>query len=133
MVCLARSNRIINDVPKPPDDVRQVIDAVRNSCWHIVSDLVETESGKHYADICAGTLDLGQARPVRERPASDWKRWKPTRLPKGEPARPRPTIRVRGKTYRLYWGDLHCHGTFSGDAEGEIDEVFQRLEAALKA
>jgi len=81
-------------------------------------------SGRRYADICAGTLDLSQARSVRERPASDWKRWKPIRLPKSKPTRPRPTIRIRGKTYKLYWGDLHCHGTFSGDAEGEIDENY---------
>lgn len=81
-------------------------------------------SGRHYADICAGALDLGQVRPVRERPASDWKRWKPAQLPKGKPARPRPTIRVGRKAYKLYWGDLHCHGTFSGDAEGEIDENY---------
>ena len=27
-------------------------------------------------------------------------------------------------TYRLYWGDTHCHGNCSGDAEGEIDESY---------
>ena len=81
-------------------------------------------SGKFYADICAGTLCLNTSQPVRERPASDWQSWKPIRLPEAAPAASRPTMKIRGKSYKLYWGDLHCHGNFSGDAEGEIDENY---------
>ena len=45
----------------------------------------------------------------------------------------RPEIEVKGKTYKLYWGDLHCHGNLSGDAEGEIDEnyAYGRYKARL--
>ncbi len=42
-------------------------------------------------------------------------------------------MRLGGKTYHLYWGDLHCHGNLSGDAEGEIDEnyTYGRRKAGL--
>ena len=80
--------------------------------------------GRYYGDVCAGTLALDRTRPVRERPGSDWKAWKPVRLPKPPAFERRPTMTVRGKTYRLYWGDPHCHGNLSGDAEGEIDENY---------
>jgi hypothetical protein len=33
-------------------------------------------------------------------------------------------MQVCGTTYKLYWGDTHCHGYLSGDAEGEIDELY---------
>ena len=84
----------------------------------------QVPEGPNYADIVAGTLPLDRSRPVKERRASEWKDWIPVRLP-GTPApRTRPTMRVGGKTYGLYWGDLHCHGNLSGDAEGEIDENY---------
>ncbi|MDA0748415.1 MAG: DUF3604 domain-containing protein, partial [bacterium] len=84
----------------------------------------QISEGRNYADICAGFLDLDQTHPVRERPASDWKQWKPIRLPEKSTAAVRPTIEANGKTYKLYWGDPHCHGNLSGDAEGEIDENY---------
>jgi hypothetical protein len=81
-------------------------------------------AGVHYGDICAGTLRLDRSRPVRTRPPSEWQRWRGIALPDRAPHEPRPTIQVNGETYRLYWGDTHCHSTFSGDAEGEIDECY---------
>ncbi len=36
---------------------------------------------------------------------------------------PRHSIKVDGKTYKLYWADLHCHSGLTGDAEGEPDEI----------
>ncbi|MDP6777603.1 MAG: DUF3604 domain-containing protein, partial [Candidatus Latescibacteria bacterium] len=84
----------------------------------------QVTDGRCYADIVAGYLPLDRSRPVRERPASEWKDWVPLRLPAATASAPRPSMRVGGKTYRLYWGDLHCHGNLSGDAEGEIDENY---------
>ena len=84
----------------------------------------QVPEGRHYADICAGTLALDRTRPAKERPPSRWRHWTPVRLPE-KPALPqRPVLKVGEKTYRLYWGDPHCHGNLSGDAEGEIDENY---------
>ncbi len=51
-----------------------------------------------------------------------WTGWRPVKLPL-ETAVPRHTIRVDGKTYKLYWADTHCHSGLSADAEGEPDEL----------
>jgi hypothetical protein len=93
----------------------------------------QISEGRHYADICAGTLVLDRSRPVKERPASDWRQWHPVVLPGARVSSRRPTMRVGGKTYKLYWGDPHCHGNLSGDAEGEIDEnyTYGRLKSRL--
>jgi hypothetical protein len=42
-------------------------------------------------------------------------------------------MQVGATTYSLYWGDTHCHGNCSGDAEGEIDEnyAYGRHKAGL--
>ncbi len=53
----------------------------------------------------------------------DWrKQFKAVDLPKLSQA-PRRSIKVGKKTYKLYWGDLHCHSGLTGDAEGEPDEI----------
>ena len=93
----------------------------------------QISSGKYYADICAGYLALDRSRPIKGCPASDWKRWKPVRLPQPAGSGRRPTMTVGGKTYKLYWGDPHCHGNLSGDAEGEIDEnyTYGRVKSRL--
>ncbi|HCR17562.1 MAG TPA: hypothetical protein DIU35_08765 [Candidatus Latescibacteria bacterium] len=80
--------------------------------------------GKFYADICAGTVKLDRSSPMKQTPASRWTHWKPVTLPQVcRPSR-RPTLSHEGKSYKLYWGDPHCHGNLSGDAEGEIDENY---------
>lgn len=76
-----------------------------------------------YGDICAGMLDLTASAPVEPLPRAAWAAWQPT-PPAAPPTEPRPQITVDGTTYYLYWGDTHCHGSFSGDAEGEIDENY---------
>lgn len=93
----------------------------------------QISEGRYYADICAGSLPLDQARPVEERPVSAWRSWRPIQLPEPPVFDQRPEIVVGGKTYKLYWGDLHCHGNLSGDAEGEIDEnyAYGRYKARL--
>lgn len=77
-----------------------------------------------YGDVCAGYLELEADEPVSIRPASDWDFWQPVSLPLSERPTSRPQITVDGQTYTLYWGDTHCHGNFSADAEGEIDENY---------
>jgi hypothetical protein len=80
--------------------------------------------GKHYGDICAGVVQLDRADPVAVRPASEWRSWRRISLPEDSPPEERPAIELGGRTYRLYWGDTHCHSNCSGDAEGEIDECY---------
>ena len=63
--------------------------------------------------------DLRTSRPLDQEP---WTGWRPLELPKADPV-PRYEIRQGNKTYRLFWGDLHCHSHLSLDAEGEPDEL----------
>jgi hypothetical protein len=64
-------------------------------------------------DLAAGKMFQGD----------DWRnQFKVAELPQLS-ASERHSIKVDGKTYRLYWGDLHCHSGLTGDAEGEPDEV----------
>ena len=53
-----------------------------------------------------------------------WTGYKPVKLPLQGETRPRHEIRADGKTYRLYWADLHNHSGLTCDAHGEPDELF---------
>ena len=64
--------------------------------------------------------DLNASAPFDQ---GAWTGWRPVRLPLGGEDGPRHEIRDGGKTYRLYWGDLHCHSGLTADAEGEPDEL----------
>ena len=66
------------------------------------------------------SVDLAKAEPfVCER----WDdAFQPVQLPLDQEV-PRHPITIEGKTYQLYWGDLHCHGGYTPDAEGEPDEI----------
>ena len=67
-------------------------------------------------------------------PREAWRGWRPVTLPLPVMAQPeRPAIEVDGKTYSLYWFDLHCHTALSGDAAGEVDECYRtaRRKAAI--
>jgi hypothetical protein len=79
---------------------------------------------KYYSDICAGYLDLNKVKKAATLPASEWNHWKPISLPQHPKPSRRPTLSNDGNNYKLYWGDPHCHGNLSGDAEGEIDENY---------
>ena len=65
--------------------------------------------------------------------ASDWDIWQTADT--AVPAKPRKAVAQRDRTYRLFWADTHCHGNFSPDAEGEVDELihFARDTAGLDA
>lgn len=64
-----------------------------------------------------------------------WEGWKPEKLPTAEERVDRHQITLDGRTYKLYWADLHCHSGLTGDAEGEPDElnVYARDRALLDA
>ena len=90
--------------------------ATDNSFVFLASDL--PRKGRRIYHRVVG--DLGAGKPLAQ---EDWPGWKPVELPFGDPQRTRPEILADGKIYRLYWGDLHCHGGLTADAEGEPDEL----------
>lgn len=53
----------------------------------------------------------------------EWTGWQPVTLPIMSETTPRRSVTVSGKTYQLFWADLHCHNGLTADAEGEPDEM----------
>ena len=84
--------------------------------FFLASDL--PRYGRRIYHRMVGDLTIG--KPFEQ---EDWPGWKPVELPFDDPERPRPEITADGQTYRLYWGDLHCHSGLTADAEGEPDEL----------
>jgi hypothetical protein len=64
--------------------------------------------------------DLNDSTPLGEQIPDGWR---PVKLPFDDDQGPRHEIRDGDKTYRLYWGDLHCHSGLTADAEGQPDEL----------
>jgi len=75
-------------------------------------------------------LNLRDAQPFYQ---DDWIGWQPVELPIKEEVTPRRSISVDGKTYKLFWADMHCHNGLTADAEGQPDEmqVYARDRANL--
>ena len=66
---------------------------------------------------------FGKHQPFQQ---DTWQGWKPVGLPLKNTRLPkRHEIRIGGKIYRLFWADLHNHGTYTCDAEGEPDEMLR--------
>ncbi len=65
----------------------------------------------------------GDLNEFTEFQQDDWPGWHPVKLPFDDAEGPRREIRIGDKSYRLYWGDLHCHSGLTADAEGEPDEL----------
>jgi len=89
-------------------------------------------AGEGTGIVCADAVRLDGGRPHRVDGAR-WRRWRPAR-PAPAPKPPGPVL-AQGKHYGLFWADTHCHSNFSGDAEGEPDELihFARDVAGLDA
>ncbi len=65
-------------------------------------------------------VDLADASPFKQ---EAWSGWSPVKLPIESEMTARREVQVGGKTFKLFWGDLHCHSNLSADAEGETDEL----------
>ncbi len=66
------------------------------------------------------TGDVGACKPFQQ---DEWTGWQPVKLPlPGK--KPQYEIRSAGRSYRLYWIDLHNHSGLTCDAHGEPDELF---------
>lgn len=66
-------------------------------------------------------LNLSQTTSFQQ---DEWTGWKPVELPiELETSLPPRTISADGKSYRLFWADLHCHNGLTADAEGQPDEM----------
>ncbi|NOZ21724.1 MAG: CehA/McbA family metallohydrolase [Planctomycetes bacterium] len=75
------------------------------------------------AQIVARDIGIFHLKRAKLDDPAEWAHWKPCTLPLTRSDTPRPGVTVRNQKYRLFWGDLHCHGYFSSDAEGELDEL----------
>ncbi len=64
--------------------------------------------------------DLNEHTPFQQ---AEWLGWRPVKLPLPQEQPSRHEARIAEKTYKLYWADLHNHGTYTCDAEGEMDEL----------
>jgi hypothetical protein len=53
----------------------------------------------------------------------EWAGWSPVVLPVADETTERYELKIGGKTFKLYWADLHCHNGLTADAEGEPDEL----------
>ena len=67
-------------------------------------------------------VDVNRSLPFQQ---DEWLGWRPVKLPLPAEHQARHEIRHEGKTYQLFWADLHNHGTFTCDAEGEVDELLR--------
>ncbi|MEZ6127522.1 MAG: hypothetical protein R3C59_02410 [Planctomycetaceae bacterium] len=65
-------------------------------------------------------LKLSNSLPFQQ---EDWPGWVPVDLPIKEEITPRRRITAAGKTYKLFWADMHCHSGLTADAEGQPDEL----------
>lgn len=65
-------------------------------------------------------VELADAQKFEQ---DEWTGWAPAALPFENELTPRREITVDGKTYRLFWADMHCHNGLTADAEGEPDEM----------
>ena len=78
------------------------------------------------------TCDVGDAATFHQ---EAWTGYEPVTLPLVGEERPRHRIDAGGKTYQLYWADLHNHSGLTCDAHGEPDELlhYARDRARLDA
>ena len=65
--------------------------------------------------------DLQVHKPFQQDP---WTGYRPVKLPLPAEEKRRFEISAGGKTYRLYWVDLHNHSGLTCDAHGEPDELY---------
>lgn len=74
--------------------------------------------------------DLKKQTPFKQ---EQWQGWQPIELPIEREVTERRSIQADGKTFKLFWADMHCHNNLSSDAEGEPDELnhYARDRAAL--
>ena len=70
-------------------------------------------------------LDMANTLPVRMPQRTRWNTWEECDFARVNRTRASESGNLAKSTgLDLYWGDLHCHGVFSPDAEGASDELF---------
>lgn len=91
-------------------------------------DYAGSDSGILQSEFCKLDNNCGEYTT-----GDDWQRWQPIAItPSKHIHNP---IKHNNKQYKIFWSDTHCHSGFSGDAEGEVDELihFARDKAGLDA
>lgn len=90
---------------------------VRDGKIRVLSSPLPRRGIRHYE---ASEIAPADAQPFEQ---DEWTGWSPASLPVQNELTPRRTISAGGKTYRLFWADMHCHNGLTADAEGEPDEM----------
>lgn len=85
-------------------------------------------------DIYISPIRLTGHRDHPEVKIDEWSGWEHITLPRALAKQSaKPTMLIDGVEYHVFFGDPHAHSFLSGDAEGEVDELFRysRDKAAL--
>lgn len=85
--------------------------------FHVVASDLPRRQRRRYHLL---EIDLNQTSEFEQ---DEWIGWKPVDLPVQSELTERRSVEIEGKTYQLYWADLHCHSGLTTDAEGEHDEL----------
>lgn len=78
-------------------------------------------------------VDVAKTTKFKKFQQDKWPGWRDVQLPIAAEMTPRRNVEIDGKTYQLFWVDMHCHSGLTADAEGEPDELmhYARDRAAL--
>jgi hypothetical protein len=100
---------------------------VRHGRVRILASPLPSGGIRHYEVF---EVALAEAEPFEQ---DEWNGWNPVSLPVDKELTPRRQIACEGRTWKLFWADLHCHNGLTADAEGEPDEMhfYARDRAAL--
>jgi len=90
---------------------------VRDGNVRVLASPLPRRGIRHYE---TSEFALADAQPFEQ---DEWNGWVPVSLPVEKELAPRRAITAKGKTYSLFWADMHCHNGLTADAEGEPDEM----------
>ena len=91
--------------------------AITDGRFRILASRLPRDSRRIYKCL---NLDLAETSEFQQK---KWPGWEPVDLPVRDELTPRQNVTIAGKSYQLFWADMHCHSGLTCDAEGEADEL----------
>ncbi len=92
-------------------------DQVADGRFKILASHLPRDSKRIYECL---NLSLADTNEFQQK---QWRGWEPVDLPVRDELTPRQSVTIAGKSYQLFWADMHCHSGLTCDAEGEPDEL----------
>ncbi|MDG1894373.1 MAG: DUF3604 domain-containing protein [Fuerstiella sp.] len=92
-------------------------DEVTDGRFRVLASRLPRNSRRIYECLNLNLTDASEFQQEK------WLGWEPVDLPIREELTPRQNITIAGKSYQLFWADMHCHSGLTCDAEGEPDEL----------